>query len=344
MLKFRKMLDQSTNAKPSFKVRKFALKAIAATTMMVLLGGHSMLGIVAAYEWLAPDEYIEMLDICFETDTSEVIRHYIPRASIFSRNIDEIIMPRNKYGEIEWCFPSFDYIGRNSVANAFPAPRTGGVQEQVMRLSDRGSYRRTLLYTFNWKSSISTPRNGTAFVVAPHVLMTAAHAVFQYGTMMPAANPRIHIGQHATTPNNDYVHVIGASIPVEWKSRSRNSNGSHDFDWAFLRTRENLVSRVGSFGIRRTYSNDAVMAGYPSAVGRHFFLHRAIGDHHSSTARVLRSNMQVFGGQSGGPVFQNSGGIVFAVISAGNERDLVFSNRITDQVIAEFNRVRNAWS
>jgi len=334
------------------KSKKLAVKLIAVSTMMILLIGHSMLGIVAAYEWIAPDNYIDMLEICFETNTQEIIRNYIPRTSILSRNVDEIIMPRNRYGEIEWCYPSFD-ITCDAAATVFAPSRATTVvmQERVGRLSDRGSYGRTLLYTFNWEGS-NALMNGTASVVAPHVLLTAAHAVFQYRPPTPSAavaaiNQRIHIGQHGTVPsgvvpNNDFVNVIGVSVPLNWHLRSRNADGSHDYDWAFLRTRENLVSRVGAFGLRRTYSDNAVVAGYPTV--RRFWLYRAIGNPRSSTARLLRFDMQAFGGQSGGPVFTNDGGIIFAVISGGNEaQTVVVVNRITDQVIADFNRVRSAW-
>ncbi|MBU8975848.1 trypsin-like peptidase domain-containing protein [Lysobacter sp. MMG2] len=143
---------------------------------------------------------------------------------------------------------------------------------------------------------------GTAFLVGPRTLLTAAHCVCR-----PGHGP----GEVSVTGAGGNTYRAGsATWPRAWQDR-----GDDGSDVACIQLTSDPGTSLGHFGTRSLTSSEAentfALAGYP--VSRGAGLYAASGSIQGLDPVLVHHTIDTGGGQSGSPVFSMINGVAMAV-------------------------------
>lgn len=158
---------------------------------------------------------------------------------------------------------------------------------------------------------------GTAFFIAPNVLLTAAHCVYNNGGWT-VGNMKIQPGYNfGFRPFGeiplDYNNLEKITIMDNWAHNGGAYNARYDtaYDLAIIKLKKNFGNATGSFNMSGNVSSTAQVTGYPGDQSKYGGMYSSSGKITSYDSDFIYSQIDSTGGHSGGPVHNN--GTAFAI-------------------------------
>lgn len=183
---------------------------------------------------------------------------------------------------------------------------------------------------------------GTGWFIGPRTVMTAAHCVFVHDEGGWPREVEVIPGLNGT------LRPFGSAIGRRFRAPSGWINSpDSDFDYGAIILDQDVGQRVGYFGYAvmnntQLKATDANIAGYPadrdSATKQYFHARTLI----NATTKRLVYDIDTFGGQSGSPIYLNTGGqrVAVGIHTTGSSRSNS-GTRITNAVFKNMTNWRN---
>lgn len=189
------------------------------------------------------------------------------------------------------------------------------------------------------------PLWGTAWLIGPRTLATAAHNVID-----PASGPvrtlDVAMAYDGRNARGGWHRIVDNRVPVPWQEDPGPAN---PFDFAVLRIEDATVgNKLGWFGFSdyedAKFADLAVnLYGYSLDEQPQFAMYGSVGRVREVDDRRIHHDCDSAGGMSGGPLMAKFGDHRIAVgIHVGGDASENFATRITAEAFSLFNEFR-AW-